>query len=149
MSHSGSAHFKHLQAEHLNTITISEATYYLKESESGSMVFVNHDTGNSIIYLPRLATRNEDAGMNFKFIISTSDGTNNTSNTVTIISIADSLSESDIIIYAPNVGNKKSELILSSIDNGITLEFITDGTYWYLNHGHSALNNVTKSWNTA
>lgn len=132
MSHSGSAHFKHLQAEHLNTITISEATYYLKESESGSIVFVDHKNNNVAINLPRLATRKEDAGMNFKFIFNTSDGSTS-SRTITINSINDSLSTATIIS-----SNYSSSLVSSitynNITNGQSVEYVSDGTYWTASH---------------
>lgn len=132
MSNSGSAYFKHLQAEHLNTITLpvsaSSLTYYLKESESGSVVFVNHDVGSTIINLPRLATRKEDAGMNFKFIFNTSDGSTST-NTVTINSINDSL-EAATIISSNNSSSLVSSIVYSSITNGQLVEYVSDGTYW-------------------
>ena len=96
-----SANFKHFQAQRITTFTIpvsaSSLTYYLQESESGSIIFVNHDVGNTIINLPRLNGRSEDAGINFKFIFNTSDGIAETSNTITINSINDSLEASTII----------------------------------------------------
>ena len=67
-----SANFKHFQAQRINTFTLpvsaSSLTYYLQESESGSVIFVNQDIDESTIYLPRLNGHSEDAGINFKFI---------------------------------------------------------------------------------
>ena len=97
-----SANFKHFQAQRINTFTLpvsaSSLTYYLQESESGSVIFVNQDIDESTIYLPRLNGHSEDAGMNFKFIFITSDGSATTNNVI-IKAINDSLSDTNLIFY--------------------------------------------------
>jgi len=131
MSNSGSAYFKHFQAEHLNTLTISETSYYLKESESGSIVFVDHKDNSVVINLPRLASsgRKEDAGMNFKFIFNTSDGIAEASNTITINSIDDTL-DAATIISSNNSSSLVNTIVYSSITNGQSVDYVSDGTYW-------------------
>ena len=132
MSNSGSAYFKHLQAEHLNTITISATSYHLKESESGSIIFVDYKANNVAINLPRLAAspngRKEDAGINFKFIFNTNDGSTST-NIVTINSIDDSLSAATII-SSNNSSSLVSSITYNNITNGQCVEYVSDGTYW-------------------
>ena len=83
MSNSGSAHFKHFQAEHINAITISSTSYYLNESDLGSIVFADYKANNVAINLHKDYPLERSCGINFKFIFNTNDGSIST-NTITI-----------------------------------------------------------------
>lgn len=147
---SGSANLKHFQAQRINTFTLpvsaSELTYYLQEYQSGSVIFVNQDVDNSTIYLPRLNSRSEDAGMHFKFIFITSDG-GDTSKDVDIKAIKDnSLLDDNLIFYSSEANSLKNQVTLSSIKNGTSLSFITNGKYWFVSDASNDIAGASLTW---
>lgn len=146
-----SANFKHLQAQRINTFTLpvsdSSLTYYLQESESGSIIFVNHDAGNTIINLPRLNGRSEDAGINFKFIFITADGEADADNNNVIIkAINDSLSDTNLIFYSSEANSLKNQVTLSTIRNGTSIDVVTNGTYWFVSDASNAIAGASLTW---
>ena len=147
---SSSANFKHFQAQRINTFTLpvsaSSLTYYLQESESGSVIFVNYDVGNTIIKLPRLNGNSEDAGIHFKFIFITSDSLAEDTNTVTINAINDSLTDTNLIFYSSEANSLKNQVIMSSIKNGTSIDIITNGTYWFVSDASNAIAGASLTW---
>lgn len=142
-----SANFKHFQAQRINTFTLpdSSLTYYLQESESGSVIFVNQNINESTIYLPRLDGRSEDAGINFKFIFITSDGSATTNNVI-IKAINDSLSDTNLIFYSSEANSLKNQVTMSSIKNGTSINIITNGTYWFVSDASNAIAGASLTW---
>lgn len=144
-----SANFKHFQAQRVNTFTLpvsgSSLTYYLQESESGSVIFVNQNVGESTIYLPNISGRNVDSGMNFKLIFVTSDGSA-TSNDVIIKAINNSLENANLIFYSSEANSLKNQVTLSSIKNGTSIEIITNGTYWFVSNASNAIAGASLTW---
>ena len=146
-----SANLKHLQAQRINTFTLpvsnTSLTYYLQESESGSIIFVNHDAGNIIINLPRLNGRSEDAGINFKFIFITSDGEADTDNNNVIIkAVNDSISDTNLIFYSSEANSLKNQVTLSIIRNGTSIDIVTNGTYWFVSDASNAIAGASLTW---
>lgn len=145
-----SANFKHFQAQRINTFTLpisaSSLRYYLQESESGSVIFVNHDVGNTIINLPRLNGRSEDAGMNFKFIFITSDGEADADNNVIIKAVNDSISDTNLIFYSSEANSLKNQVRLSTIRNGTSIDIVTNGTYWFVSDASNAIAGASLTW---
>ena len=147
-----SANFKHLQAQRINTFTLpvsnTSLTYYLQESESGSIIFVNHDVNNNItIYLPRLNGRSEDSGINFKFIFITSDGEADADNNNVIIkAVNDSISDTNLIFYSSEANSLKNQVTLSTIRNGTSIDIVTNGTYWFVSDASNAIAGASLTW---
>ena len=134
-----SGHFKHFQGERINTIlpiatSATSTTYTLSPEQSGSIVFLSHSNldDSCTLNLPP-----PDFGLNFKFVTINST---NSQNRVNIKSVNSSHTAASLMYVNTNVDGSGSNSLVGNLEaemNGIkisdTIEFICDGTYWYVN----------------
>ena len=134
-----SGHFKHFQGERINTIlpiatSATSTTYTLSPEQSGSIVFLSHSNldDTCILNLPP-----PDFGLNFKFVTVNST---NSQNRVNIKSVNSSHSSTALMYVNTNVDGSGSNSLISNLEvemNGIkiadNIEFICDGTNWFVN----------------
>ena len=146
-----SGHFKHFQGERINTIlpiatSASSTIYTLSADQSGSIVFLNHANldDNCTLNLPP-----PDFGLNFKLItVSTAVS----QNRVNVKSINASHSNTALMYISSNVDGSGTNSLLSNLEiemngNKISdiIEFICDGTNWYINGSVGNTGNYTSS----
>lgn len=132
------------QIQHINTIlpstTADNINYTLTSKQSGSVVFIdeNNFEPSSIIRLPP-----PNYGLNFKFINKTNLGNKtmfinsyNNSNVLTPL-----IYRSKSITNSTNTTLKnKITITFSSAEIGDEINFICDGTHWYVNGIVATLN---------
>ena len=146
-----SGHFKHFQGERINTIlpiatSATYTTYTLSPEQSGSIVFLNDSNldDTCTLNLPP-----PDFGLNFKFVTVSST---NSQNRVNIKSVNSSHSSTALMYVSNTVDGTGSNSLISNLEvemNGIkiadSIEFICDGTYWYVNGNVGDNSNYTSS----
>tara|TARA_B100000989_G_C19283822_1_gene361408 strand:- start:52 stop:495 length:444 start_codon:yes stop_codon:yes gene_type:complete len=146
-----SGHFKHFQGERINTIlpvatSATSTTYTLSPEQSGSFVFLSHSNldDSCILNLPP-----PDFGLNFKFVIVNST---NSQNRVNIKSVNSSHSATALMYVSNTVDGSGTNSLVTNLEvemNAIkiadSIEFICDGTYWYVNGNVGSTGEYTSS----
>lgn len=135
------AHFKYMQAERLNVMTLTSDTYLTPEM-SGSVIIANITSGGFSIYLPE-----PDSGLNYKIIIKAS--TSVFTHTLNIISTSDDSTNANLInfvgISTENIDINNSNIAASTNSNFKSLNILQGTGITKLYLGPSNTSNTTST----
>ena len=87
------AHFKFMQSERINIITLTGDTY-LSNNMSGSTIIADIRDSSFSVYLPK-----PESGLNYRIIIKASNSTSGKQKTLRIYGTSDDTTSADVITF--------------------------------------------------